>query len=79
MAYVVTDPDFSFRTQGQHKKAYNLKQYLDGQVWSLNPGEDAGGDSPKSVRSSMIQAAKRQGCKARTNIVEGRVVVQKIN
>ena len=76
MAHVIAD--YTFRAQGERLKSYNLDQYLDGQIWSVEPGVDTGTLKPQSVRASLLQLAKRRGCKVRTNVVEGRVIVQKI-
>ena len=80
MAHILEN--YTFRTQGHRTSNSSgpggLKRYLDGQIWSLEPGVDSATTSPRSLRVTLMSTAKRHGYKIRTNVVEGKVIVQKI-
>ena len=73
---------YEFRTQGHRTSNSSgpggLKRFLDGQIWSVEPGVDSATTSARSLRVTLISTARRHGVKIRTNIAEGKVIVQKI-
>ena len=81
MAFICTGYTFhkAGTGSGQWEKNIKLKEYLDGQVWSLEPGVDSAARTPKTLRVHMYMLAKRMGCKIRTNAVDGKLIVQKID
>lgn len=72
MARVISE--FPGNPAGRPTK-YPWKDWLDGQIWELVPGEDFH-VSPSGFRSAMARQARLAGLKARTRLVDGVLVVQ---
>lgn len=61
---------------------YNYDEWLDGQIWQLDAGEDFEG-KPQSMRANINNAAHKRGLKVRSRIViekddKGKVIAERL-